>query len=210
MRGRRSSRSARRRVRSRRCRRCAAGGRSRGTSRPGRRSRVGRRRRRDHGEDRGVARLVDLGRRDHRHPLRLLQPALERRQPRVGAALVAAGVRQLLGELLLQLLGLLLLVLRQLSGRAWSSAFCACEVGGLDLGGGGVLSSALFCCSSDDRLDASRLGLRRERRRLAPERLGLVPERRRACRQRLGALLEPAAARRRAGRAAARAPPRFA
>ena len=55
-------------------------------------------------------RLVDLGRRDQRDAVRGAEGVLQLHEPRVGAAGVAAGLRQLLGELVLERLGLLLLL----------------------------------------------------------------------------------------------------
>ena len=68
----------------------------------------------DHGEGGRVPALVDGGRRDQLDVRRRGQGVLELHQAGVGAAVVAAGLGQLVGELLLQLLGLLLLLLRLL------------------------------------------------------------------------------------------------
>ena len=73
------------------------------------RLRRGRCGRRDDGEGRRVALLVDVRRRDDLDPLGSRERILQVDEPRIGAALVAPCLGQLLGELGLKLLRLLLL-----------------------------------------------------------------------------------------------------
>ena len=120
-------------------------------------------------------------------PGRLLEPALELDQARVGGVLVAAGVRQLPGQLSLQLLGVLLLELRHLLVRF---ELAPSAPPGSPPGPGPpppACSSASFCCESDDGLERRRPRPRREADRLAAEgrRLGAQPAASRASASRL-------------------------
>jgi hypothetical protein len=76
----------------------------------GRRGRGGR----DHGERRRIAGFVDLRRRDDVDAVGRGQCVLEIDEARIGPASIAAGLRELVRQLGLELLGLLLLALRRL------------------------------------------------------------------------------------------------
>src|SRR4029079_10217855 len=70
--------------------------------------------RRDHAEGCRIAGLVDARRRDDLHAEGNSERLLEAHEPRVGAAGVSTGLRQLVRDLGLQLFSLLLLALRAL------------------------------------------------------------------------------------------------